>query len=258
MYNVSHPLCSGGFGKIYAGFRIRDGYPVALKRIRKSRIPLWEDKDKKRPLEITMMQLLSSLPNVIQLLDWLEDDKYFLLILERPEPCKDLYKYILEDGIIPEDEAKELFSEAVRIFKEIFGRGIIHHDIKLENILITRDDSGKSTLKIIDFGAANFASEESCKRCNGTRNYCPPEWFRSQEFHGQPASVWSLGVVLYEMTNGKSLFQNKDDILRGKICFDESLELSPSLKGFILSLLKQDPSERPSLDQMLSHPWMDF
>ncbi|KAG0710370.1 Serine/threonine-protein kinase pim-1 [Chionoecetes opilio] len=74
---------------------------------------------KRVPLEVALLLRVAHIPQVVRLLNWLEKDDSFLLILERPEPCKDLYEYVTERGPLPEDEARNLMLQVVNIVRGV-------------------------------------------------------------------------------------------------------------------------------------------
>lgn len=70
-------------------------------------------------MEVALLLRVSHVPQVVRLLDWLEKEDTFLLILERPDPCKDLYDYVTERGPLPEEEARDLMMQV-----GVVGEGI--------------------------------------------------------------------------------------------------------------------------------------
>ncbi|XP_051718412.1 serine/threonine-protein kinase pim-2-like [Ctenopharyngodon idella] len=159
---------------------------------------------KSLPNEIAMMIQVSkgpSVPQIIKLLDWYETRKEYILVIERPTPCTDLRKYLLQnDGRISESKARAVMHQVVTAARICFERGIFHSDIKLENLLINENSL---QVKLIDFGVSRSLKKSGYTRYIGTI-YAPPEAFhKTCRYHAKPATVYSLGILLYLMLFGK-------------------------------------------------------
>lgn len=88
------------------------------------------------------------------MLDWFEEENQYILILEYPQPCKDLLKFVVSNGLrMNESQARELMYQAVLGTKHCFDRGIFHRDIKLNNFLI---NTMMNQVKMIDFGCGDL------------------------------------------------------------------------------------------------------
>merc|ERR1712025_1423394 len=107
----------------------------------------------KVPLELKLLHAVQDVEGVIKLLDYFERSDSYVIVMERPPNTKDLFDYITEKGRLDEDLAKYLFRQVVDIVLACHQRGVIHRDIKDENILI---DPKSGKLSLIDFGSGAF------------------------------------------------------------------------------------------------------
>lgn len=102
------------------------------------------------PLEIILLETVSCVPGVVPLLEYFETNDSYIIVLERPSPAQDLFDYITEHGPLDESEARSFFVQIVETLVSIHARGVVHRDIKDENILV---ELNSNKLKLIDFGS---------------------------------------------------------------------------------------------------------
>lgn len=111
------------------------------------------------PLEICLLKRVSHVPGVIRLITWYEFSDCFVIVMERPEAVKDLFDYITDRKRVPEPEARYLFRQVVDVVRQCHAAGVIHRDIKDENLLITTNRQGRKVIKLIDFGSGAFLKD---------------------------------------------------------------------------------------------------
>ncbi|KAI2659313.1 Serine/threonine-protein kinase pim-1 [Labeo rohita] len=275
---VGKLLGSGSFGKVYEGTHIfNERIMVAIKNIKKRETDCYLDitgHSKPMLAEVAMLLKLGQAPlcpNIIQLHQWIENKSSFLLIMEYPQPCSTLNKYIMRSDNINEGKALWLIHQLVQAVKHCVDRGVFHGDIHTGNILVT--DYGLE-LKLIDFGCARPICSEGLLSIEyrGAKLYTPPEVIMHTKFDAEPAYVWAIGIVLFEILHGYLPFRDQDEILRGYLKAKQSLSSalmlsktnphSPSenftaCHDLLFRCSIRNPANRLMLEHLEEHGWFN-
>ncbi|CAO4377662.1 unnamed protein product [Caenorhabditis nigoni] len=256
VYKLRGELGKGGFGVVYRGIRISDNHLVAVKFIEKKNVKEWGTlNDEKVPMEICMLSRCSTILGVIGLIDCYSIPAGFLIVMERPYPCIDMFDFVKGQGKLPEEMAHFLFHQIATTVQECMKNKVLHRDVKDENVVI---DLATGTTKLIDFGAATELQDGHYFNFQGTIMCSPPEWLINRLYLGEEATVWSLGVLLYTALNGRLPFQTVE-----KICSPATVgalrffvPLSEEVKDLIRSCLMFEPEQRCSMEDILKHSWV--
>lgn len=214
------------------------------------------------------MYRLNNCKGCIKILDYIERQDRYLIIMERPEKCIDLWDYINNRGALSENVAKDFYTQIVKTCLEMKSNGVLHRDIKDENILV---DLKTFDLKLIDFGAGTHYTQNQLNDFQGTRVYSPPEWLINKSYNGDHATVWSLGVLLFNMIYGDIPFELDDEIINCKLNFNKFINCNninsntnnnknrssslADVNDLIKKCLNINLNERIKLENILKHKW---
>ena len=124
---------------------------------------------------------------MIKLIDYFDTADSFYIMMERFN-SKDLFDFISEQGPLSEALSRDLFSQLVNTVSECHKKGVVHRDIKDENILI---DIKTGKTKLIDFGSGALIENRVYQEFKGTRVYSPPEWINCRAYTAEALTVWS-------------------------------------------------------------------
>jgi len=255
LYLLDGILGKGGFGLVHSGVRKKDGEHVAVKEVIKEtvqhKVKMTEDNN--IPLEVALMQQVNDVPGVIRLIDYFDMGESFYIVMERVNNCKDLFDFISERGPLPEDLSKRIFHQIVETVIQCHLRGVVHRDIKDENIII---DEKTKDIRLIDFGSGAVFQNDIYTTFDGTHVYAPPEWIKYRRYHADGLSVWSLGILLYDMACGDIPFENDAQIKKAALVHPNFHKLSHDLQDLISRCLTVTEDERIKLEEILEHSWI--
>ena len=198
-------------------------------------------------------------PNVVKLFGHFEDNKYCYFIMEYI-PGGNVYNLVPKNGIktVPTKTIVSIMKDVISAvyFLHHMTPPIIHRDIKPENVVLDQNMRAKLT----DFGWSNYMQGDM-KRTTvcGTPVYLAPEIINNRG-HDEKVDIWCIGVLLFELLTGISPFQGNDvqtikyNINRLNIAWQRDMDRDAV--DLIRRILKYNPEERISLEQMLLHPFI--
>nr|XP_033482888.1 NUAK family SNF1-like kinase 2 [Epinephelus lanceolatus] len=253
-YEFLETLGKGTYGKVKKA-KERSGRLVAIKSIRKEKI-----KDEQDLVHIRReIEIMSSLchPHIITIYEVFENKDKIVIVMEYASRG-DLYDYICDKRNISERETRHFFRQIVSAVHYCHQNGIVHRDLKLENILL--DDNGN--VKIADFGLSNlYHGDEYLQTFCGSPLYASPEIVNGRPYRGPEVDTWSLGVLLYTMVHGTMPFDgNNHKALVQQISTGNYRKPSnPSdACGLIRWMLMVNPERRATIEEIAGHWWLNW
>ena len=260
LYELKEVIGKGKFSDVKLGIHKKTQQKVAVKIINKERIKSSVDKELVR-IEIGILKLCHH-PNIVRLLDHLENEDYIFIVMEFIDGVT-LHKYFKKRKVVfTESEACPIMFQIAKGIKYLHKYGIVHRDLKPENIMITKQN-GSDIIKIMDFGLSKIVSpQEKLVDGYGTLSYVSPEVLLRVPYNKE-VDLWSLGIILFYMLCGHLPFKGNnqsavaDKIVNEELVFDdrEWKKMSKDVKKLINSCLIKEPDERITIEEFLNHPW---
>ena len=248
-YRVESLLGSGGMGSVYRGVHPRIGTQVAIKVLHAS-LARSSTVVERFEREARASGAIGS-PYIPKFYDFgtLPDGcAYAILDYYAGESVADR----LERGPLPLALTKVLLAQAAKALGDAHRQGIIHRDVKPDNLFIVRDPDGGESVRVLDFGIAKVTQDRDLTHAGvflGTPHYCAPEQLQAAE--PSPAmDVYALGSTAYEMLTGRLPFDGELRTLMHRKLSGESpavdaLDPLPgTVRDTILKAIANDPAER--------------
>lgn len=253
-------LGQGGFGKVYHAKQIFTGdeYAIKIITLKRGKFTSYLNIGMNAKFLIKEIEALAQLdyPKIIRLITYFYLSSLEIALVLEYAAGGTLRSYLEQKGIIEENEARSIIKSILEALQYCHFKGIIHRDLKLENIMYS--DSSKSSIKLIDFGIAGIMKESINV---GTIKYLPPEVVNGTDIDSKPCiDSWAVGCIIYELLTGKQLFSGmnstevKQHINSPKKILANSM--SKEVSNLINNLIKIDPKERLSISDCLQHPWV--
>ena len=210
--------------------------------------------------EISIMYNINH-PYSVKLVNHFEDNEKLYLIMELA-PNGNLYNLIqnnIKEKVKNMALIKKLIVQSIEIIKYLHSKNIVYRDIKPENLLLDNDYN----IKLCDYGwATYFTPGKFLTVYCGTPEYVSPEVIKKYPYN-EKVDIWGLGVLIFELVFGYAPFSSTfneerfNNIKAGKINWPKDLgDEYKDLKDLIEKILRVDPKERISLDEIENHPWL--
>ncbi|CAO1602564.1 mitogen-activated protein kinase kinase kinase [Xanthoria calcicola] len=258
----------GSYGRVYLGINLTTGDLLAVKQVEVNQRAAGQDKEKMREMvgaldqEIDTMQHLEH-PNIVQYLGC-ERKEYSISIFLEYISGGSVGSCLRKHGKFEQSLVSSLTRQTLGGLAYLHQEGVLHRDLKADNILLDVD----GTCKISDFGISkktdNIYGNDATNNMQGSVFWMAPEVVRSQgQGYSAKVDIWSLGCVVLEMFAGHRPW-SKDEAVGAiyklgslnqapPIPDEVSAEISAEAVAFMLDCFTIDPSERPTAETLLSH-----
>ncbi len=259
-YKITERVGLGGMAEVYRAQDNVLGRTVAVKTMlpQYAADPTFTKRFRQEAASAAKLQS----PYIVSIYDWGLDDDTYYIVMEFLRGT-DLKTAIQERGAINQRKAAEIGSQVAQALSVAHAGGVIHRDIKPQNIMIQPDGN----IKVMDFGIARAGDAGLSQTATvlGTAHYVSPEQAQGKELTGA-SDIYSLGVVLYEATTGKLPFDGQDAVSVAVKQVNEvpaapstiNPNIDPSLEAIIMKALEKDPERRFKDAAEMRHVLNDF
>ena len=252
-FNIIKEIGNGAFAKVYLAVHKKTKVKYAIKAIDKLNLENSMEKTSFNR-EVEIMYKLDH-PNIVKLYSHFEDSKYCYLIMQYL-PNGNAYDLLIKSGKKPDMKlVASIVRDVIRAVYYLHNMVpiIVHRDIKPENILLDENYNAH----LIDFGWSNYIING--RRRNsicGTPLYYPPEMINDLG-HDETADIWCIGILLVELSCGKTPFQGNDIETVGQNISELNLSwpsnIDPDIKDLCSKILKANSNQRPDLEYIYEH-----
>ena len=246
-YEITELIGEGGMADVYRATDTVEHRTVAVKILKKE---FAENEEFLRRFrnESKAIAVLSH-PNIVKIFDVGFSERIQFIVMEYIDGIT-LNEYMETQGQLGWKDAVHFILQILRALQHAHSKGIVHRDIKPQNIMVLRD----GTIKVMDFGIAKFAREDGktgTDKAIGTVHYISPEQARGGATDAK-SDLYSVGVMLYEMLTGAKPFDTDNPVsiavmhMQAKVPLPSSIrpDIQIGLEEIILKAMEKDPADR--------------
>jgi serine/threonine protein kinase len=259
-YRVESRIATGGMGEVYRAQHVELEQPLALKIMRNefSNDAEFAQRFKREAISSTRI----GHEHIVSVIDFGKtDDGRLFSVMEFLEGDT-LSALIKENGVLPEWRARKIAAQAADALSAAHAQGIIHRDLKPDNVMILQKPGRPDFVKVLDFGVAKItdgvksSGDTSMGFIVGTPQYMSPEQSAGLAVDGR-TDIYSLGLILYEMLNGRPAFQGQTPAISMAM---QMMEPPPpfgphprsgEIENLVLRMLAKQPEMRPQTMQLV-------
>ena len=268
-YEITELIGEGGMADVYKAVDVVDGKEVAVKILKKEFAESEEFLRRFRN-ESKAIAVLSH-PNIVKIYDVGFSEKIQFIVMEYIDGIT-LKEYMESERVLNWKDSVHFVTQILRALQHAHERGIVHRDIKPQNIMMFTD----GTIKVMDFGIAKFAREEgrtATDQAIGTVHYISPEQARGDVTDAK-SDLYSVGVMLYEMLTGQKPFDTDNPVSIAVMHMQNIAELprhiNPDIpepiEEIIVHAMEKNPNDRyqtanemiRDIDRFKADPYVNF
>jgi serine/threonine protein kinase len=286
LYAVKDVIGEGRFSKVYAAVDERNGQVLALKELDMGALEEDEEALEMLEAEVFALRRAGNAPHVVRLHEVVCSSDAMWLAMERV-PGRELFMVVEQRGALESGFVRHLMQQLLTALTALAELGVVHRDVKPENMMVSNEETERPHLTLIDFGYAALLGEAAdggdgpvmLEGVAGSPEYAAPEvlsWLEVEvdetgEVEGEPydagCDVWSVGVTTHVLLCAELPFDLPEEATEeALVAAARNVDLSfrrPEWKGeamqpareFVRACMTVARQERPSALQLLEHPW---
>jgi len=257
-YKITNKILGQGyFAVVKVGKDLKTDEEVAVKFVKKSLV----EREETLANEIDILGSINH-PNVVGLRAIFDTEEILYIVMDLMKGGE-LYEEIVKRKSFSERDASVIMAQLISALAYLHEKGIVHRDLKLENLLLVKEGDPDLQLKLADFGLSKLYSGKSLQTACGTPFYVAPD-ILSGEGYGTEVDMWAAGVLLYVLLSGRLPFAADSDTELFKLIMVGDLvwkspqfdTVSAEAKDLISKLIVVDPTQRFTAKEALKHPFI--